>query len=95
VTLLGADLLGPTEGFETNDPSAWRSWCRLSSSDTPAPPRAEELLAAPLPLSKGRGAAAEALEAPAVALGATPVGWGPPADAPGIRIPRWGSRPPV
>jgi hypothetical protein len=74
MTLLRADLLGPTGGSETNDPSARRSRRRLSSSDTSAPPRAEELLAAPLPLSKGRGAVAEALEAPAGALGALPVG---------------------
>jgi hypothetical protein len=93
--LLGADLLGPTGVSKTNDPSAQRSRRRLSSSDTPAPPRAEELLAAPLPLSKGRGAAAEPLEPPVVALGATPAGRGPPANAPRIRIPQWGSRPPV
>jgi hypothetical protein len=43
-----------------NDPSVRRSRRRLSSSNTPAPPRAEELLAAPLPLSKGQGATAEA-----------------------------------
>jgi hypothetical protein len=39
----------------TNDPSARRSRCRLSSSNPPVPPGAEELLAAPLPLSKGLG----------------------------------------
>jgi hypothetical protein len=56
LTLLGAGLLGPNRGgSETNDPLAWRSRRRLSSSDTPAPRGAEELLAAPLPLSKGRG----------------------------------------
>jgi hypothetical protein len=48
---------------------------------------AEAMLAAPLPLSKGLGAMAGA-------LGATPTGWGPPAGASEIRIPRWGSRPP-
>jgi hypothetical protein len=92
---LEVGLLGPTSspltllgGFETNDPSTRRSRCRLSSSDPPVPPGAEELLAAPLPLSKGRGAVAGA-------LGATPVGWGPPAGALEIRIPRWGSRSPV
>jgi hypothetical protein len=93
LTLLGADLLGPNGGSETNDPSARCSQRRLSSSDTPAPPRAEELLAAPLPLSKGRGATTEAWEALAGALGATPADWGPPAGASEIRIPRWGSRP--
>jgi hypothetical protein len=44
-----------SRGSETNDPSARRSRRRLSSSDTSVPPGAEELLAAPLPLSKGRG----------------------------------------
>jgi hypothetical protein len=53
LTLLGAGLLGPNGGSETNNPSAWRSRRLLSSSDIPAPPGAEELLAAPLPLSKG------------------------------------------
>jgi hypothetical protein len=38
-----------------NDPSVRRSRRRLSSSDPPVPPRAEELPAAPLPLSKGWG----------------------------------------
>jgi hypothetical protein len=71
LTLLGADLLGPTGASKTNDLSARRSRHRLSSSDTPVPPRTKELLAAPLPLSKGRGSAVEVLEAPAVALGAT------------------------
>jgi hypothetical protein len=42
----------------TNDPSARRSRRLLSSSNISAPPGVEELLAAPLPLSKGRGAAA-------------------------------------
>jgi hypothetical protein len=50
---------------------------------------AEAPLAAPLPLSKGLGATT------GLALRATPVGWGPPAGASEIRIPRWGSRPPV
>jgi hypothetical protein len=59
-------------GSETSDPSARRNRCRLSSSDTPAPPGAEELLAVPLPLSKGRGAATEVREALAGALGAMP-----------------------
>jgi hypothetical protein len=49
----------------------------------------EALLVAPLPLSKGLGAMA------GLALGATSTGWGPPADAPEIRIPRRGSCPPV
>jgi hypothetical protein len=78
---LGAGLLGPTSspltllgGSETNAPSARCSQRRLSSSDPPVPPGVEELLAAPLPLSKGQGTAAGA-------LGATPVGWGPPAGA--------------
>jgi hypothetical protein len=48
----------------------------------------EALLAAPLPLSKARGA----MEG---ALGATPAGWRPPAGASEIWIPRWGSWPPV
>jgi hypothetical protein len=56
-------------GSETNDSSTRRSQRLLSSSDTPVPPRAKELLAAPLPLSKGRGAVAEAWEALAGALG--------------------------
>jgi hypothetical protein len=59
-------------GSETNDPSARRSRRLLSSSDTPAPPGVEELLAAPLPLSKGQGATMGAWEALAGALGATP-----------------------
>jgi hypothetical protein len=50
------------------------------------PPGAEVLLAAPLPLSKGLGATAGA-------LGAAPEGWGPPAGASEIRIPRWVSQP--
>jgi hypothetical protein len=37
------------------------------------PPGVEELPAAPLPLSKGQGAATEELGATAGALGATPV----------------------
>jgi hypothetical protein len=62
LTLLGAGLLGPDGGSETNDPLARRSRRLLSSSDIPAPPGAEELLAAPLPLSKGRGATAGDLD---------------------------------
>jgi hypothetical protein len=99
---LGAGLLSPTSspltllgGSKTNDPSAWRNRSRLSSSDTPVPPRAEELPAAPLPLSKGRGAAAGALGATTGALGATLAGWGPPAGASEIQIPWWGFRLPV
>jgi hypothetical protein len=61
-------------GSETNDPSARRSRRLLSASNIPAPPEVEELLAAPLPLSKGWGAAAGA-------LGATPAIWGPPTGA--------------
>jgi hypothetical protein len=90
---LGAGLLGPTSsplallgGSETSDPSARCSLRRLSSSDPPEPPRAEALLAAPLPLSKGLGATAGA-------LGATLAGWGPRAGASEIRIPQWGPRP--
>jgi hypothetical protein len=49
----------------------------------------EAMLVAPLPLSKGLGATM------GLALGAIPVGWGPPAGACEIQIPRWGSRPPV
>jgi hypothetical protein len=30
-----------------------------------------------------------------LALGATPAGWGPPTGALEIRIPQWGSQPPV
>jgi hypothetical protein len=41
----------------------------------PELPGAEALLAAPLPLSKGLGATV------GLALGATPVGWGPPVGA--------------
>jgi hypothetical protein len=89
----GAGLLGPActplallGGSKMSDPSARRSRRRLSSSDPPEPPGAEALLAAPLPLSKGLGATA------GLALGATPAGWGPPAGASEIRIPRWGSR---
>jgi hypothetical protein len=65
---LGAGLLSPTSypltllggaetrgGSKTSDPSARRSRRRLSSSDPPVPPGAKELLAAPLPLSEGRG----------------------------------------
>jgi hypothetical protein len=66
-----------------NDPSARHSRCRLSSSDPLVPPGVEELPAAPLPLSKGRGAAtgvlgatAGVLGAKAGALGATPSVWG-------------------
>jgi hypothetical protein len=56
LTLLGAGLLSPDEGgSETNDMSARRSRRLLSSSDIPGPPGAEELLAAPLPLSRGGG----------------------------------------
>jgi hypothetical protein len=80
---LGASLLGPASspltllgGSATNDSSAWRSRRRLSSSDPPVPPRAEEPLAAPLPLSKGRGTAVGALAATAGTLGAAPAGWG-------------------
>jgi hypothetical protein len=69
-----------------SNPSARCSRCRLSSSDPPVPPRAEALLAAPLPLSKGLGATAGV-------LGAAPEGWGPPAGALEIWIPWWGSRP--
>jgi hypothetical protein len=76
-----------------SDPSARRSMRRLSSSDPSELPGAgapvEAPLAAPLPLSKGLGATA------GVALRATLVGWGPPAGASEIRIPRWGSQPPV
>jgi hypothetical protein len=96
LALLGAGLLGPTRGVrKKNDLSARCSRRRLSSFDTRALPQAKELLAAPLPLSKGRGPTAEALEAPEGALGATPADWGPPAGASKIRILRWGSRPPV
>jgi hypothetical protein len=65
-------------GSETNDPSARRSQHRLSSSDTPVPPRAEELLAGPLPLSMEL----EATTGPA--LGAPLAGWGPSAGTLGI-----------
>jgi hypothetical protein len=41
-----------------SDPSARRNLRRLSSSEPPEPPRAEALLAAHLPLSKGLGAVA-------------------------------------
>jgi hypothetical protein len=99
---LGAGLLSPTSspltllgGSEMNELSARRSRCRLSSSDPPVPPGAEELPAAPLPLSKGRGAVTGALGATTGALGATPADWGPPTGASEIRIPRWGSRPPA
>jgi hypothetical protein len=99
---LGAGLLGPTSspltllgGSEINDLSARHNRRRLSASDPPGPPRAEELHATPLPLSKGRGGATGALGATAGALGATPADWGPPAGASEIRIPQWGSRPPV
>jgi hypothetical protein len=79
LTLLGARLLGPNRGgFEMNDPSVRRSRRRLSSSNTPAPPRVEELLAAPLPLSKGQGATAEAWEALAGR-------WGPRRQTGGLR----------
>jgi hypothetical protein len=61
---LGAGLLGPANspltllgGSETNNPSMRRSRCRLSSSDPPGATWAEALLAAPLPLFKGLGAA--------------------------------------
>jgi hypothetical protein len=49
----------------------------------------------PLALIQGTGVAAGALGATTEALGATPVDWGPPAGASKIRIPRWGSRPPI
>jgi hypothetical protein len=49
----------------------------------------EALLADPLPLSKGLGATV------GLALGVAPAGWGPPAGASEIRIPRRESRPPV
>jgi hypothetical protein len=59
---LGASYLGPTSspltllgGSETNDPSAWRSLRRLSSSEPPKLPGVEAPLAAPLPLSNGLG----------------------------------------
>jgi hypothetical protein len=61
----------------TKDPSARRSRCRLSPSDLLEPPGAEELLAAPLPLSEGLRAAGGTLE-PASA------GREPPAGTPGI-----------
>ena len=76
-----------------SDPSARHSLRCLSSSDPPELPGAgapvEVPLAAPLPLSKGLGATV------GVALRATPMGWGPPVGASKIRIPLWGSRPPV
>jgi hypothetical protein len=82
---LGASLLGPTSsplallgGSETNDPSAWCSRRRLSSSDPPVPPGVEELLAGPLLLSMELGATV------GPALGAPLAGWGPPAGTPGI-----------
>jgi hypothetical protein len=78
-----------------NDPSARRSRRRLSSSDPQVPPGAEKVLIDPLPLSKGRGVMAGALGATVGAMGATPVDWGPPAGASEIRIPWWGSQPPV
>jgi hypothetical protein len=93
---LGAGLLGPTcsplallGGSKTSDLSVRCSLRRLSSSDPPELPKAEALLAAPLPLSKELGAMA------GLALGATPAGWGPLAGASEIRIPRRGSWPPV
>jgi hypothetical protein len=93
---LGAGLLGPTcsplsllGGSKMSDPSARRSLRRLSSSDPSELPGAEASLVAPLPLSKGLGAAA------GLTLRATPAGWGPPADASELWIPRWVSQPPV
>ena len=70
-----------SRGFKMNDPSARRSQRRLSSFDPPVPPGAEELSAAPLPLSKGWGPRRGR--------------WEPLASASEIRIPWWGSRPPV
>jgi hypothetical protein len=82
---LGVGLLGPTSGpltllggSKTNEPSARRSLCRLSSSEPPELPGAEAPPAAPLPLSKGQGAAA------GLALGAPLAGWGPLAGTLGI-----------
>jgi hypothetical protein len=93
---LGAGLLGPTCSplvflgvSETSDPSARCSLRCLSSSDPPELPGVEALLAAPLPLSKGLCATT------GLALGATPAGWGPPAGASEIWIPRRGSWLPV
>jgi hypothetical protein len=59
------------------DPLARRSRCRLSPSDLPESPGAEELPAAPFPLPEGLRAAGGALE-PASA------GREPPAGSPGI-----------
>jgi hypothetical protein len=70
------------------DPSVRRSQCRLSPSDLMVALGEKELPVAPLPLSEEVGAARGALE-PASA------DWEPPTCTPGIRIPRWGSRPPV
>jgi hypothetical protein len=74
---LSSDASGGSEtrgGSETSDPSGRRSRRRLPSSGPPVPPRAEELLAAPLPLYKGRRATAGTLGAPVGPLGATLVG---------------------
>jgi hypothetical protein len=57
-----------------SDPSARRNLRRLSSSDPPELPRAEALLAAPLPLSKGLGAMA------GLALGSHTDGLGTPSQ---------------
>jgi hypothetical protein len=63
-----------------------RNRCRLTSSDIPTASGVEELFAGPLPLFEGLGTAGGT-------LGATSAGWGPPTGAPGMWIPRWGSRP--
>jgi hypothetical protein len=61
----------------TKDPSARRSRCRLSPFDLLEPPGAEELLAAPFPLSEGLRVVGGALEPASV-------GREPPVGTPGI-----------
>jgi hypothetical protein len=93
---LGAGLLGPTcsplallGGLRNERPVSATQPVSPLLLRPPELPRAEALLAAPLPLSKGLGATA------GLALGATPTGWGPPAGALEIQIPRRRSLPPV
>jgi hypothetical protein len=92
---LGACLLGPACG-----PLALLGRLqneRPVSTMQPASP----LLLRPPRTNWGGGAACspftlvQGLGATAGALGAAPAGWGPPAGAFEIRIPRWGSRSPV
>jgi hypothetical protein len=84
LTLLGADLLGPNGGGGGVRNKRFVGATQPASPLFPRHPSATcggRAACSPFALIQGAGAAAEAREALAGALGAAPADWGPPAGA--------------